>query len=75
MGRLEHAMELSGESVQCGECTLSKEAFDLCMKMNRSSRLKNKAIMMKIVGDAARCLPARHYPPAACLLLERPLRP
>ena len=51
-------MELSGESVQCGECTLSKEAFDLCMKMNRSSRLKNKAIMMKIVSDAARCLPA-----------------
>ena len=57
-------MELSGESVQCGECTLSKEAFDLCMKMNRSSRLKNKAIMMKIVGAAARCLPAH------CRLLD-----
>ena len=56
-------MELSGESVQCGECTLSKEAFDLCMKMNRSSRLKNKAIMMKIVSDAAR-LPAHQYPPS-----------
>ena len=69
VGRLEHAMELSGESVQCGECTLSKEAFDLCMKMNRSSRLKNKAIMMKIVGDAARCLPACSSISACSLLV------
>ena len=59
-------MELSGESVQCGECTLSKEAFDLCMKMNRSSRLKNKAIMMKIVSDAA-CLLINIRLGSACL--------
>ena len=49
VGRLEHAMELSGESVQCGECTLSKEAYELCLKMARTSRLKNKAVLMRIV--------------------------
>lgn len=45
---LERTFETSGETVKCGECTLSKEVFTLCKKMTRTSRLKNKAIIMKI---------------------------
>lgn len=45
---LERTLETSGETVKCGECTLSKEAYQICMKMNRTSRMKNKAIVMKI---------------------------
>ena len=32
---LERTLETSGETVKCGECTLSKEAYQICMKMNR----------------------------------------
>ncbi len=39
---------MSGETVKCGECTLSKEAYAICRKMARTSKLKNKAIIMKI---------------------------
>jgi hypothetical protein len=49
---LERALERSGESLKCGECTLDKEAYDVCMKMSKSSRLKNVAIIMKIVPDS-----------------------
>eukprot|EP01045_Picozoa_sp_COSAG04_P050106 COSAG04_NODE_20116_length_400_cov_1.016611_1_plen_28_part_10 len=27
---------VSGETVNCGECTLSKEAYELCLKMART---------------------------------------
>jgi len=46
---LEPLAVASGETVECGECTLSKEAYELCLKMARTSRLKNKAVLMKIV--------------------------
>ena len=45
---LEKQQELSGETLRCGECVLDKEAYDVCMKMAHSSRLKNAAILMKI---------------------------
>ena len=45
---LERTLEVSGETVKCGECTLSKEAYSICKKMARTSKLKNKAIIMKI---------------------------
>lgn len=45
---LERTLETSGETVKCGECTLSKEAYAICRKMARTSKMKNKAIIMKI---------------------------
>jgi hypothetical protein len=46
---LERMHESSGESLKCGNCQLDKEAYDVCRKMARSSKLKNVAIMLKIV--------------------------
>jgi hypothetical protein len=40
--------EKSGEMLKCGECMLEQEAYATCMKMNKSSKMTNFAIIMKI---------------------------
>ena len=71
---LEKSKEKSQVTLRCDECVLDKDAYDICMKMARTSRLKNVAILMKINLKAMEIVMVHSPQPPSLLTLLTPQR-